>query len=280
MQMEINDNIDTSFKIVFFYKLHNLLEQERHKKYLRWSEKGDSFLVLPMLLDNDKENTNNAVKSIFNKLSVTKNEFARILKKHFCIRSEILKGRVLYLKFQNEYFKSSCKDQLGLIKEKRNTLEYLHHERESPSAFNLKTVEILKKILEFLKRVVSDIPSKKVPIKNILIYENFEDRVFVLKVVKSLMINPLLVDYTFQYNEFVDLIRHNKYKYIVMDSDLFEIHRALSPDLKLLISTRTIITYDKNRHSFTEPVPIDDLAIPRPYTYDQILNMIKTFEIE
>lgn len=264
-----NERNNFSFKKIFFYKLHNLLDQERYKKYLRWTDDKNSFLILPSLLDVNDQNDCNVVKSIFSKLSVTRENFLKILKDHFFIKTEIMIKNTLYLKFHNDNFISDSKKLLNSVN--KNTLEYVKYENDSPSFFNIKTIETLKKILDFLKILVSERKIKKdEKIKNILFYENLEDKSFVLKIVKILLID-FSINYTFQYNEFVEFLKENKYDFIIIDCDLFEIHKALSPKLDHLKNTTVLKSINNSRVYKKDE---NELVIYKPYTYDQIKNKI------
>lgn len=230
---------------VILENLFDILETKKYPGLLQWGKSGLEFLVI-------RPETFNESKICKDLKILSLKALIRLLMSYQFVFSETKnKAKNTILIFSHRNFRSKKKDLLELIQRKshRNTLQTIKNDQKSPSVFNMKVIECLKKLLDYFRIISNEKQNtllsklKKLQINKIkfLIYEKMDYSKEIAIITENLRLENYLVDVTFLYNEFDIYIRTNQYEYVIIDVDLYEIFQTLSfnwlQDSKIILTS-------------------------------------------
>lgn len=254
-------------------KLHKILDSQDYKSSVQWCYDGTAFYFFNPESFHTSDLCKELGVSSFRELKKT---FKSFKFSHNTIETES-SGKLQV--FKNRYFRQGKDHLLKFLNAipASNTMQELRSEMFSPSLFNIKVIEALKKLTEYFRLIVADLQqglicNKKMDRKEkkILIYEKQDASGYVSEIAKDLRSKGFLVDLTFLYNEFDKFLTLLIYDFIIIDYDLYDIYQTLSSSLRLRKS-HVILTINSHNNKKTKDKSV---FILKPYDSECIENMV------
>jgi len=257
-------------------KLHKILDSQDYKSSVQWCRDGTAFC----LFSPESFHASDLCKELgVSSLRELKKTFKSFKFSHNTIETES-SGKLQV--FKNKYFRQGKDHLLKFlnITPASNTMQELRSEMFSPSLFNIKVIEALKKLSEYFRLIVADLQqgpilNKKmdrgiIKEKKIIIYEKHDASEYVSEIAKDLRVRGFLVDLTFLYNEFDKFLTLLVYDFVIIDYDLYDIYQTLSSSLRLRKS-HVILTINSHNNKKTKDKSI---FILKPYDLECIVNTV------
>lgn len=235
----------------FISKLYRIIDNKANNNIIKW-ESNCSFKII------NREKLCNEILSLhFKTRSFT--SFIRQLNKY-----DFKKTRCESI-FKHPYFRKSDTESLGRIIAKGSigTFREIKSNKLSISLFNLTVVNSIEKITNILEKQVF---TNKQNLIRILVFENFEFK----EISNRLKHDNLKVKQVFFYNEFERKITKEKFNYLIIDQNFYEIYKREcfeSGD-----SMKIIVTWDNEKIGNQSNAY---KAIKKPYGYNEISSIIQ-----